>query len=52
MEFLSLRRRRSSWQNVPSGEEQGETAILAVYKLSPSAGYLQKPAYGSKPSTR
>ena len=29
MEFLSLRRRRSSWQNVPSGEEEGETAVFA-----------------------
>ena len=29
MEFLSLSRRLSSWQNVPSGEEKGETAVLA-----------------------
>ena len=29
MEFLSLRRRRSSAQNVPSGEERGETAVIA-----------------------
>ena len=29
MEFLSLRCRRSSWWNVPSDEEQGETAVFA-----------------------
>ena len=29
MEFLSLRCRRSSWRNVPSDEEQGETAVFA-----------------------
>ena len=28
MEFLSLSRRRSSARNVPSGEEQGEAAVL------------------------
>ena len=28
MKFLSLRRRCSSWQNVPSSEEQGETAVF------------------------
>ena len=28
MEFLSLRCRRSSWRNVPSDEEQGETAVF------------------------
>ena len=31
--FLSLRRRRSSWRNVSSGEEQGETAVFADYKM-------------------
>ena len=31
MEFLSLRRRRSTWRNVPSDEEQGETAVFAGY---------------------
>ena len=34
MEFLSLSRRRSSWQNAHSSEGQGETAVFA--------GYLQK----------
>ena len=29
MEFLSLSRRRSSSQNVASGEEQGEMAVIA-----------------------
>ena len=29
MEFLPLRRRRSSEVNVPSGEELGETAVFA-----------------------
>ena len=29
MEFLSLRRRCLSWQNVPSGEERGEMAVFA-----------------------
>ena len=33
MEFLSLSRRRSSTQNVPSGEEQGETDVFAGYSL-------------------
>ena len=31
MEFLSLSRRRSPWPNVPSGEEQGDTAVFAGY---------------------
>ena len=31
IEFLSLSRRRSSWRNVASGEERGETAVLAGY---------------------
>lgn len=29
MEFLTLRHRRSSLQNVPSGEEEGEVAVFA-----------------------
>ena len=29
MEFLSLSRRRFSWRNVRSGEEQEETAVFA-----------------------
>ena len=29
MEFLSLPHRRPSWQNIPNGEEQGETAVFA-----------------------
>ena len=29
MDFLSLSRRRSSSQNVASGEEQGEMAVIA-----------------------
>ena len=28
MEFLSLRRRRSSWQNIPRVEEQGKRAVF------------------------
>ena len=32
MEFLSLSRRRFSAQNVPIGEERGETDVLAGYK--------------------
>ena len=31
MEFLSLSRRRSSWRNVPSSEERGETDVFAGY---------------------
>ena len=31
MEFLSLSRRRSSWRNVPGGEELGETAVFTGY---------------------
>ena len=31
MEFLSLSRRRFSAQNIPSGEEQGETDVFAGY---------------------
>ena len=31
MKFLSLRRRCFSWQNVPSSEEQGETAVFPGY---------------------
>ena len=31
MEFLSWSRRRSSWWNVPSGEEGGEMAVFAGY---------------------
>ena len=31
MEFLTLSRRRSSWRNVPGGEEQGETAVFTGY---------------------
>ena len=31
MEFLPLRRRYSSTQNVPSGKERGETAVFAGY---------------------
>ena len=31
MEFLSLSRRRSSTQNIPSSEEQGETDVFAGY---------------------
>ena len=31
MEFLSLSLRRSSWQNVPGGEELGETAVFTGY---------------------
>ena len=33
MELLSLSRRRSSTQNVPSGEERGETDVYAGYSL-------------------
>ena len=29
MEFLSLPHRRPSWQNIPNGEEQEETAVFA-----------------------
>ena len=29
VEFLLLSRRPSSWQNVPSGKEQGETPVFA-----------------------
>ena len=29
MEFLPLSRRRSSVRNIPSGEERGETDVLA-----------------------
>ena len=37
MEFLSLSRRGSSTQNVPSGKERGETDASAGYLLqSPS----------------
>ena len=31
MEFMSLSHRRSSWRNVPSGEERVETAVFAGY---------------------
>ena len=31
MEFLSLSRRRSSVQNVPRGEERGETDVFTGY---------------------
>ena len=31
MEFLSLRRRRLSWRNTPSGKERRETAVFAGY---------------------
>ena len=31
VEFLSLMRRRSSWRNVPSGEEREGTAVFAGY---------------------
>ena len=31
MKFLSLSRRRSSVQNIPSSEEQGETDVFAGY---------------------
>ena len=34
MAFLSLSRRRSSLQNVPSGEERGETDVFAGYNLN------------------
>ena len=34
MEFLSLNRRRSSVQNIPSGKEQGETDVFAGYNKS------------------
>ena len=34
MEFLLLRRRHSSVQNVPSGEERGETAVFAGYLVA------------------
>ena len=37
MEFLPLSHRRSSSQNVPSGEERGETAVQAVFAGDPSA---------------
>ena len=33
MKFLSLSRRHSSLQNIPSGEERGETAVSAGYPL-------------------
>ena len=39
MKFLSLRRRCSSWQNVPSSEEQGERALFPGYTFK---RYLQK----------
>ena len=39
MKFLSLRCRCSSWQNVPSSEEQGETAVFAGLAFK---RYLQK----------
>ena len=29
MEFLSKRRRRLSWQNIPSAQEREETAVFA-----------------------
>ena len=32
MEFLSLKRRRSSSRNVLSGEERGETDVFAGYR--------------------
>ena len=31
MDLLSLSRRRSSWRNAHSSEEQGETAVFAGY---------------------
>jgi len=33
MEFLTLSRRHSSLQNIPSGEERGKTAVFAGYPL-------------------
>jgi len=34
MEFLSLSRGHSSWQNVPSGNERGETSVFIGYNLT------------------
>ena len=36
MEFLSLKAQTSFQQNVPSGEQQGETAVFLDY---PSSGH-------------
>ena len=42
MEFLWLSRKRSSSQNVPSGEEQREKADLKGYFCSCSSGVISQ----------
>ena len=32
MEFLLLRGRRSTWRNVPNGEERGEMVVFIGYR--------------------
>ena len=46
MEFLQLRRRRSSAGNVPSGEERGVTAVFAGCMESRIQDYLGLPSKG------
>ena len=42
MEFLSLRRRRSSARNVPSGEKRGETDVFAGYWSLPVGATISR----------
>ena len=51
MEFLSLSRRCYSLQNVTSGEEQGEMAVIAAlfppyqFHIPSNMKFLQKPCH-------
>ena len=42
MEFLSLRRRRSSSRNILNGEQRGETAVFAGGKLDISQVFWER----------